>query len=522
MSSQKKRAKPLIRVAPPGFHWTPRDFIPFAMELLAGLVLVFLPVTVGGAIDAALSGQNDRASQLTWLTLAMIIYLALNEMIGLRWVFRTVVRIERDWQLHIARLLGASRTRDAGASVAILNKDSRAIANMWHPLFMAVSSLMVAILGAWQLWIISPLVAFISLGGLILTVLLLTWISGILEKHTDTFRDTVGAATSRASDIAASIRTIAGLGAQKTMMGRYQRRAQDVYRAQLQLESVQTWSFAARNFLQGTVTLLAVAFALRGVSQEGSWITEIPAGQLVTIVGLINALTGPVWSVEMFLYLWRGSRVALRRVDELAEEVQKQDETLPETTGGQLEPPAPRGPVHYLNPRGLGLSVQETSQQLAEHLRSQGQKVLLSEPNPMIFAGSLAEHLSLGTEGLETQRMIDLLEVTDSLEIAYRLGGRDPQDYLAASISPEGMNLSGGQRQRLALARALAQQAPVLVLAEPLNSVDEPSQRFILNQLEEKVGQPGPLAHIQQIYLVSTTLEVERRLEAQKGGQSRG
>ena len=115
--------------------------------------------------------------------------------------------------------------------------------------------------------------------------------------------------------------------------------------------------------------------------------------------------------------------------------------------------------------------------------------------------------------------MIELLKLTDSEEIAFRLGGRDPEKYLASTLASEGTNLSGGQRQRLALARALSQPASVLVLTEPLNSVDEPSQKFILNQLETHTGQPGPLEHIRQIYLVSTTMEVERRLKA---GEARG
>ena len=75
-----------------------------------------------------------------------------------------------------------------------------------------------------------------------------------------------------------------------------------------------------------------------------------------------------------------------------------------------------------------------------------------------------------------------LLQITDSSEIAYRLGGRNPDEYFEALITSEGANLSGGQRQRLALARALAQDTQILILTEPLNSVDEPSQKYILRQ----------------------------------------
>ena len=114
----------------------------------------------------------------------------------------------------------------------------------------------------------------------------------------------------------------------------------------------------------------------------------------------------------------------------------------------------------------------------------------------------------------------ELLKITDSREIAYRLGGRNPEDYFAARITSEGANLSGGQRQRLALARALAQDAEVLILTEPLNSVDEPSQRYIYDAMETQIGSdrlpvgyPGLLQDLEQVYVVSTTAETTRRME---------
>ncbi|SNY95948.1 metal ABC transporter ATP-binding protein [Halomonas sp. hl-4] len=55
-------------------------------------------------------------------------------------------------------------------------------------------------------------------------------------------------------------------------------------------------------------------------------------------------------------------------------------------------------------------------------------------------------------------------------------------DMLAFSDRPIGA-LSGGQKKRVLLARALAQQAKILLLDEPLAGVDPPSEKLILDVL---------------------------------------
>jgi iron complex transport system ATP-binding protein len=47
-------------------------------------------------------------------------------------------------------------------------------------------------------------------------------------------------------------------------------------------------------------------------------------------------------------------------------------------------------------------------------------------------------------------------------------------------------NLSGGERQKLLLARALVQDAPVILLDEPLNHLDIKNRAFTLELLREE------------------------------------
>lgn len=58
-------------------------------------------------------------------------------------------------------------------------------------------------------------------------------------------------------------------------------------------------------------------------------------------------------------------------------------------------------------------------------------------------------------------------------------------DRYETRIGERGVRLSGGQRQRLALARALYKQAPLVVLDEPTSSLDEWTEKAIIDVLDE-------------------------------------
>ncbi|NIC07045.1 metal ABC transporter ATP-binding protein [Billgrantia bachuensis] len=89
----------------------------------------------------------------------------------------------------------------------------------------------------------------------------------------------------------------------------------------------------------------------------------------------------------------------------------------------------------------------------------------------------------------------------------------DMADYAARPIGA----LSGGQKKRVMLARALAQQARILLLDEPLAGVDPPSEALILATLERERSagrtvimvthdMPSARVHADNVLLINRTL----------------
>ena len=108
---------------------------------------------------------------------------------------------------------------------------------------------------------------------------------------------------------------------------------------------------------------------------------------------------------------------------------------------------------------------------------------------------------------------------------ALRSGGLD------AEVTAEGTTHSGGQRQRLALARALASEAPVLVLHDPTTAVDAVTEQRIADGIREvrdgpsrpgcSTSSPALLAAADRVVVVRDGRVVAEGSHARAGGRRR-
>jgi ATP-binding cassette subfamily B protein len=97
--------------------------------------------------------------------------------------------------------------------------------------------------------------------------------------------------------------------------------------------------------------------------------------------------------------------------------------------------------------------------------------------DPILFSASVHENLVMGrpiTSDEELKRAIDVARAGFVWDLPWGLETR---------VGEQGYTLSGGQRQRLALARAVLGAPPVLVLDDPLSSVDVHTEALIEESL---------------------------------------
>ena len=98
---------------------------------------------------------------------------------------------------------------------------------------------------------------------------------------------------------------------------------------------------------------------------------------------------------------------------------------------------------------------------------------------PILFATSIFENIRYGRPDATMDAVRGVAKAANALEFIEAL-----PDAFHTEVGERGVRLSGGQRQRIAIARALLEDAPLLILDEATSALDAESEHLVQEALK--------------------------------------
>ena len=125
--------------------------------------------------------------------------------------------------------------------------------------------------------------------------------------------------------------------------------------------------------------------------------------------------------------------------------------------------------------------------------------------------GDIAAHDVVRLGRLPRHGLFGTPDAADEAAVAQALAETEATPFAARRLN----ELSGGERQRVLLARALAVQAPVLLLDEPTTHLDAPHQRALLRGLAARARNGAAVAAV--LHDLTLALAADRVLVMDRG-----
>lgn len=113
-------------------------------------------------------------------------------------------------------------------------------------------------------------------------------------------------------------------------------------------------------------------------------------------------------------------------------------------------------------------------------LASYRQRIAVVSQDIVLFRASLADNLRYAAPETTRVQIEQVVRLAHLEELVASL-----PEGLATELSERGQQLSGGQRQRIAIARALLQDADVLILDEATSAVDMQTEQAIIAEIDQ-------------------------------------
>lgn len=473
--------------------------------------LAAVPFVISRAVDDGIVG-GDRGRLAVWLLVLAALAVVQASGGGVRhWLacrlhYGTTAEVSRR---VTARVLhpGGALDDHPGELVSLVTSDAARVGAIADLCCRGAGSV-VAILGvATVMVVISPVLA----GAVLVAIPLLMVVSfpllRPLERRATNEQRARGAVATAAADLITGHRVLHGLGAMGVARQRFAAVNDDVRTGALAAARVQATLDGLAVALPGTLLAITVAVG-SGLVADGS----LTVGQLVAFLTTSQFLLTPVATLVEVGDVWtRGLASAARVVAVLDRPPAVEDGAAatfepaadaPALTFGDGEVAVGWGEVVAVTTAMPG-----TARVLAEHLARQRdlrsgaillggvdirdlalpvlrRTMLVAHGDGLLLDATVRENVAFGRGDAEPGQVASAVERAMVVAAVDEVVERLPQGA-DALVGERGRWLSGGQRQRIGLARALAADAPVLVLVDPTSAVDAQTERLVTEGLVE-------------------------------------